>query len=551
MAPIVKRILLLAVACALALLASAAAAPGDPKLARMALEPSDLPAGTSLERQRYVRQEGCVSAYERSFDVDGRRYGRTRLLFVDSDLCLFAAVAPASKEMRGWRSFLMSAPRSEIEEIYDDEETDRIRLLRRRTLKVGDGAYEILVRYRFRGETFYSSFTVIRVSRALGYLNTHSGYPIAAGDVTRLAGVFANRMRSGFVPAIVTPPVIAGLAQDGQTLTVSAGTWRNSPTRFGYQWRRCDAAGAACTAIAGAAARTYAVTAADVGSTLRVAVTAHNVSGSSDLRLGADGARVRRDASGQHGAADHQRDGATESDAHRLDRDLGGLADQLRVPVAALRSGRLGMRERHERHRADVRRRRGGRRLFAPVGCDRDERRRLRHGAVRAHRRCAVGERVRLPARTGATTYDSAMRKKLAIVVVALLVVPLAGAATGIKATLKAPATEPRINVKWPYSIKVTNLQGKAIRATLTAVVIDPLGTAHPIEYGPTSPPNPGPPKPITNWPFKGTFRDYIIFPPDARLASQFGGLTLRWTVKSKIGGKTYKKILKRLVKPK
>ena len=143
------------------------------------------------------------------------------------------------------------------------------------------------------------------------------------------------------------------------------------------------------------------------------------------------------------------------------------------------------------------------------------------------------------------------MRKKLAIVLVALLVVPLAGAATGIKATLKAPATEPRINVKWPYSIKVTNLQGKAIRATLTAVVIDPLGTAHPIEYGPTSLPNPGPPKPITNWPFKGTFRDYIIFPPDARLASQFGGLTLRWTVKSKIGGKAYKKILKRLVKPK
>ena len=280
MAPIVKRTLLLAVACALALLASAAAAPGDPKLARMALEPSDLPAGTSLERQRYVRQEGCVSAYERSFEVFGRRYGQTRLDFVDSDLCLITTVAAASEEMRDSRSFL-SGPRSEIEELWESEETDRIRLLRRRTLKVGDGAYDILVSYRFRGETFYNSFTVIRVSRALGYLNTHSGYPIAAGDVTRLAGVFANRMRSGFVPAIVTPPVIAGLAQDGQTLAVSAGTWRNSPTRFGYQWRRCDAAGAACTAIAGAAARTYAVTAADVGSTLRVAVTAHNVSGSS------------------------------------------------------------------------------------------------------------------------------------------------------------------------------------------------------------------------------------------------------------------------------
>jgi hypothetical protein len=142
------------------------------------------------------------------------------------------------------------------------------------------------------------------------------------------------------------------------------------------------------------------------------------------------------------------------------------------------------------------------------------------------------------------------MRMKLAAVLVALLVVPLAGAATGIKATLKAPAAQPKVQVKWPYSIKVTNLQGKAMRATLTAVVIDPLGTPHPIDYGPTGYPNPGPPKPIKNWPVKGTFRDYIIFPPDSRLASQFGGLTLRWTVKAKIGGKTYTKVLKRLVKP-
>ena len=142
------------------------------------------------------------------------------------------------------------------------------------------------------------------------------------------------------------------------------------------------------------------------------------------------------------------------------------------------------------------------------------------------------------------------MRMKLAALALALAVAPIAGAAVGIKATLKAPATEPKVNVKWPYSIKVTNLTGKPLRATVTAVVIDPLGTVHPVDYGPTGPPNPGPGKPVTNWPFKGTFRDYMIFPPDARLATQLGGLTVRWTVKAKIGGKTYKKILKRLVKP-
>jgi hypothetical protein len=141
----------------------------------------------------------------------------------------------------------------------------------------------------------------------------------------------------------------------------------------------------------------------------------------------------------------------------------------------------------------------------------------------------------------------------LSLVALAAVLVVLTPAATGalipFKATLKAPATQPKVDVKWPYSIKVTNLKGKAIRATVTGVVIDPLGTAHAMDYGPTGPPNPGPPKPITNWPFKGTFRDYLIFPEDARLANQLGGLTLRWTVKAKVGGKVYKRILKRLVK--
>jgi hypothetical protein len=145
------------------------------------------------------------------------------------------------------------------------------------------------------------------------------------------------------------------------------------------------------------------------------------------------------------------------------------------------------------------------------------------------------------------------MRLRLLLGALAVALAVVAPGATGapvpFKATLKAPATQPKVNVKWPYSIKVTDLKGTSIRATVTGVVIDPLGTAHAMDYGPTGPPNPGPPKPITNWPFKGTFRDYLIFPEDARLANQLGGLTLRWTVKAKIGGKTYKKILKRLVK--
>ncbi|MDQ1701342.1 MAG: thermitase [Frankiaceae bacterium] len=79
-------------------------------------------------------------------------------------------------------------------------------------------------------------------------------------------------------PSNSSPPVISGTAQDGQTLTSSSGVWANSPTSYAYQWRRCDSSGANCADVAGSSA-TYSVGPADVGATLRVAVTAANSSG--------------------------------------------------------------------------------------------------------------------------------------------------------------------------------------------------------------------------------------------------------------------------------
>ena len=82
---------------------------------------------------------------------------------------------------------------------------------------------------------------------------------------------------AGTPPSNQTPPTIAGASQDGQTLTASPGTWAGAPPiTFGYRWQRCDSAGAGCADIAGANAVTYVVTSADVGSRLRVRVTATN-----------------------------------------------------------------------------------------------------------------------------------------------------------------------------------------------------------------------------------------------------------------------------------
>ena len=81
-------------------------------------------------------------------------------------------------------------------------------------------------------------------------------------------------------PANTTLPAISGAAQDGEALTVTNGTWTNSPTSFAYQWRRCDSSGTGCVDITNAQSATYTIASADVGATIRAVVTASNVGGS-------------------------------------------------------------------------------------------------------------------------------------------------------------------------------------------------------------------------------------------------------------------------------
>ena len=80
-------------------------------------------------------------------------------------------------------------------------------------------------------------------------------------------------------PSSTGAPTVSGSSSVGQTLTATTGAWSGAPTAFAYQWRRCAANGTGCVDVSGAAAATYAVTAADTGSTLRVVVTASNASG--------------------------------------------------------------------------------------------------------------------------------------------------------------------------------------------------------------------------------------------------------------------------------
>jgi hypothetical protein len=86
---------------------------------------------------------------------------------------------------------------------------------------------------------------------------------------------------TGSGPAIAAPAG-GGAAHDGQTLSADPGSWNGTGTlTYDYQWQRCDANGANCHDIAGATASTYTPTGADVGGTVRVAITATNEAGTS------------------------------------------------------------------------------------------------------------------------------------------------------------------------------------------------------------------------------------------------------------------------------
>jgi len=94
-----------------------------------------------------------------------------------------------------------------------------------------------------------------------------------------MAGVGAA---AGSPPTNTAPPTISGDASVGHTLTADPGTWSGTqPIHFAYQWRRCGHNGGSCADIVGANGQTYNPANADVGSTLRVHVTATNSAGSS------------------------------------------------------------------------------------------------------------------------------------------------------------------------------------------------------------------------------------------------------------------------------
>jgi hypothetical protein len=80
---------------------------------------------------------------------------------------------------------------------------------------------------------------------------------------------------AGPLPVNTGAPGISGLARDGQTLVATTGNWSNSPTRYGFQWLRCDSVGNNCANF-GSNGQSQKLSASEVGRTVRVTVSATN-----------------------------------------------------------------------------------------------------------------------------------------------------------------------------------------------------------------------------------------------------------------------------------
>jgi hypothetical protein len=104
------------------------------------------------------------------------------------------------------------------------------------------------------------------------------------GAMTALASDAATHMKTGLAPTgFVAPTITAGAPPaPGVVLSGVASPWTGSSTgeSLTFVWERCDQSGLSCVAIPSTVGPAYALTPADVGSTIRLEVTYANADGS-------------------------------------------------------------------------------------------------------------------------------------------------------------------------------------------------------------------------------------------------------------------------------
>jgi hypothetical protein len=268
--------------------AHAAVLPGMPASSTMALTAADVPGAL-------VAQQGSLStgdidvanAYSREF-LFKSPYGASKYVVLREEVLVTTSEDNAATEYRiaghlfSSRAFQRSIANSFIASLKLKKGVARVTTIKARALGFGDSALEAgSIVHGKNGATINISLSLYRVGKVV-VLNIAEGQgaKIVAADARTFGTLGIAHIDAALIPITISPAAIAGTAQQGQALTASPGDWGDEPASYAYQWQHCDAAGANCTDVAGATAPTYAVTAADVGFTLHVAVSATNRFGS-------------------------------------------------------------------------------------------------------------------------------------------------------------------------------------------------------------------------------------------------------------------------------
>jgi hypothetical protein len=264
----------------------------DPKL--MVLTSGDL--HMKAKRQRYFKDRDFPSVISYERDFEGGRAGSIKLIAADNIAEIGTSARTTARFVAFARRYYGSKEgRAELKRSFGQETGDPdfllsdLRIGRVRSLGAGAGSFDLPMTVSVLGLESNVHFAVFRVDRILGALFVvgEPGARLPTPAVTRLARVLTSRMARQLVPQNVTVPVVAGVAEVGQALTASSGTWRGIPSSFTYRWQRCDATGGSCTGIADATSQTYVLTTADAASTIRVSVTARNSFGTVTARSAA------------------------------------------------------------------------------------------------------------------------------------------------------------------------------------------------------------------------------------------------------------------------
>ena len=124
-----------------------------------------------------------------------------------------------------------------------------------------------------------TSAAYVIASTDVGYFIKGTVAGVNSGGTAAYASSTATAQVIDIAPVYSGPPVITGIAQTGQTLSVSNGSWDNRPTSYRYQWKRSETSDGTYANISGATTNSYPVTVDDLGWFIKAVVTGVNTGG--------------------------------------------------------------------------------------------------------------------------------------------------------------------------------------------------------------------------------------------------------------------------------